>query len=127
MSAVIERALEQVPKWLMPALVIAIIGLMLWNQNNERRFVVVEERMARNEERISNNVALIERVEKGLVETAAQHRAEDLSHTAQTRDMLITDFEARIDRINARLDAIDRHLQAIDEKTDSMRDTMPRR
>ena len=45
-------------------MVVAIIGLMLWNQNNERRFVVIEERMARNEERITNTVALIERIEK---------------------------------------------------------------
>ena len=125
MSAVLET-LKHVPTWLMPGLVVAIIGLMLWNQNNERRFVVIEERMARNEERINNNVALIERVEKGLITDFATARAEDLAHVTQTRALVIKDFEDRITRINARLDALDRHLEAADEKIDDLRQTMPR-
>ena len=115
----IQQALENVPKWLMPSVVVAVIALALWNQNNERRFVLLENAIARNEERISNNVALIERVEKSLITDFAQTRAEDMSHTAQTRELLITDFEDRIARINARLDAIERHLEATDEKVDT--------
>ena len=121
------ETLKSVPQWLMPGLVVAIIGLMLWNQNNERRFVIIEERMARNEERITNNVALIERVEKSLITDSAQHRAEDQAHTAQTRDMLIADFEERVLRLNARMDRIEQHLQATDEKISALREAMPRR
>ena len=121
MTGMIQQAMENVPKWLMPSVVVAVVALALWNQNNERRFVLLESQAARNEERITNNVALIERVEKGLITDFAQTRAEDLSHTAQTRALLITDLEERIARVDARLDRIEEHLEATDTKLDELR------
>ena len=127
MSGMIQQAMEHVPRWLMPSVVVAVIALALWNQNNERRFVLLESQAARNEERITNTVSLIERIEQALITNFAQTRAEDRAHVEQTRALVIKDFEDRIARVNARLDRIEQHLEAIDEKVDAIRETWPRR
>ena len=67
--SMIQQAMEHVPKWLLPSVVVVVLGLAFWNQNNERRFVVLEQATARNEERIANAVLLIGRIEQGLITT----------------------------------------------------------
>ena len=74
---------------------VVVLGLAFWNQNNERRFVVLEQATARNEERVASAVSLIGRIEQGLIHTAAQHRAEDMAHTAQTRELIIEESSGR--------------------------------
>ena len=70
--SMIQQAMEHVPKWLLPSVVVMVLGLAFWNQNNERRFVMLENATARNEERITYAAGMIERVEKSLIETVAQ-------------------------------------------------------
>ena len=55
--SMIQQAMEHVPKWLLPSVVVMVLGLAFWNQNNERRFVVLEQATARNEERIASAVS----------------------------------------------------------------------
>ena len=125
--SMIQQAMENVPKWLLPSVVVVVLGLAFWNQNNERRFVVLEQATARNEERVASAVSLIGRIEQGLINTAAQHRAEDMAHTAQTRELIIEEFERQIEEINVKLTAIQRHLEATDGQLDSLREAVPRR
>ena len=65
--SMIQQAMEHVPKWLLPSVVVMVLGLAFWNQNNETRFVVLEQATARNEERIASAVLLIGRIEQGLI------------------------------------------------------------
>ena len=54
----------------MPSVVLALAGMFLWNQNNERRFGAMEGRITLIEQRVVATTALVTELTKAQIEVA---------------------------------------------------------
>lgn len=99
----IHDVVEQVPRWMLPTVIVAVIGLGIWNQNNNTRFHEVESRLSIQEERVLH-----------VATTAATK--DDIALLIETRRLLVQDFDRRATMIQLNLERIEKHLSELNDK-----------